>query len=319
VMRAPLARVGAVTPCRPLLLICCRLNPWRSSPPRPAPQEADRAMEWLSLSGDLTRENAVEQLLAQSTSADADSELCLHAGPVRRVDAVAAAAFRLRMARHHREHEQGTVTLVLPSEPEVAARLSALLDPPPERVTLAGQVDAQPPANYALVPATTVSDSHAAVALGGWTLEACERARISRRRRAFVTTAAMELADNAVIHAQKPTDPPVVALTSLARGRFIELAVLDTGRGIAESDDPRETLRAIPRRALDGEPGFLGDILQRARTARMQVQVQILAGTGRLLWTAMQHRTVVGRYLPGTTIIVRVAGERTVDRPSSSG
>jgi anti-sigma regulatory factor (Ser/Thr protein kinase) len=251
-------------------------------------------MEWLSLSGDLTRENAVEQLLAPSTSADADSELCLHAGPVRRVDAV---AFRLRMARHHREHEQGTVTLVLPSEPEVAARLSALLDPPPERVTLAGQVDAQPPANYALVPATTVSDSHAAVALGGWTLEACERARISRRRRAFITTAAMELADNAVIHAQKPTDPPVVALTSLARGRFIELAVLDTGRGIAESDDPRETLRAIPRRALDGE----------------------LAGTGRLLWTAMQHRTVVGRYLPGTTIIVRVAGERIVDRPSSSG
>jgi anti-sigma regulatory factor (Ser/Thr protein kinase) len=223
------------------------------------------------------------------------------------------------MARHHREHEQGTVTLVLPSEPEVAARLSALLDPPPERVTIVGQVDEQPPANYALVPATTVEDSHAAVALGSWTLEACERARISRKRSAFVTAAAMELADNAVVHAQAPTDPPVVAITSTARGRFIELAVIDTGRGIAESDDPREFLRTIPRRALDREPGFLGQTLQRARTARVQVQVQILAGTGRLLWTSMQHRTGVGRYLPGTTIVVRVADERSVGHSSTSG
>lgn len=276
-------------------------------------------MEWLSLSCDLTRENAVEQLLAPSTSADADSELCVHAGSVQRLDTVTAAAVRLRMARHHREHEQGTVTLVLPSEPDLAARLSALIDPLPDRVKLIGQVDEQPPANYALVPATTVEDSHAAVALGGWTLDACERARISRRRSAFITAAAMELADNAVVHAQAPSDPPVVALTSAARGRFIELAVLDTGRGIAESEDPRDFLRAIPRRALDAEPGFLGYILQRARVARVQAQVQILAGTGRLLWTSMQHRTVVGRYLPGTTVIVRIAGERSVDRPSSSG
>jgi hypothetical protein len=276
-------------------------------------------MEWLSLSGDLTRENAVEQLLAPSTSKDPDSELCVHTGSVRRLDAVTAAAIRLRMARHHREHAQGTVTLVLPNEAELAARLFALLDPLPDRVTLTEQVDEQPPANYSLVPATIVSDSHAAVALGGATLDACERARISRRRSIFTTEAAMELADNALLHAQAASVPPVVALTSVARGRLIELAVLDTGHGIAESDDPREALRAIPRRALDANPGFLSDILQRARAAHVQVQVQILAGTGRLLWTAMQHRTVVGRYLPGTTVIVRMAGERSVVRTSSSG
>jgi site-specific recombinase XerD len=73
-------------------------------------------MEWISLSGDLTRESAVERLLAPSTSVDADSELGMDAGPVRRVDAVAAAAVRLRMERHHREHEQGTVTLFLPND-----------------------------------------------------------------------------------------------------------------------------------------------------------------------------------------------------------
>jgi anti-sigma regulatory factor (Ser/Thr protein kinase)/ABC-type transporter Mla MlaB component len=276
-------------------------------------------MEWLSLSGDLIRENAIEQLLTPSTSADADSELCLHAGSVQRVDAVTAAAVRLRMARHQREHQQGTVTIVLPSDPQVAARLGALLDPLPGRVTFTEQVDEQPPANYAVVPATIVEDSYGAVALGGWTLDACERARISRRRSAFITAATMELADNAVVHAQAPSDPPVVAVTSEARGRLIELAVLDTGRGVAESEDPREFLRAIPRRALDGEPGFLGYILQRARVARVQVQVQILAGTGRLLWTSMQHRTVVGRYIPGTTVIVRIAGERSAEPPSSSG
>jgi ABC-type transporter Mla MlaB component len=135
-------------------------------------------MEWLSLGGDLTRESAVEQLLGPSTSDDADSELCLHALGVERIDAAAAAAFRLRMARHHREHGKGTVTLYLPTDAEVAARLSALLDPAPGWVTIMGQVEERPPANYALVPTTVVEDSNAAVALGGWTLEACERARM---------------------------------------------------------------------------------------------------------------------------------------------
>lgn len=276
-------------------------------------------MEWLSLSGDLTRDSAVEQLLAPSTSADADSELGLHADAVRRIDAVAAAAVRLRMARHHREHEQGTVTLMLPDESSAAVRLAALLDPLPERVTLAGQVNEQPPANYALVPATPVEDSHAAVALGSWTLEACERAGIARRRTAFVTAATMELADNAVVHAEAPTDAPVVAVTTATRGRVVEIAVVDTGRGIAESSDPREFLRTVPRRALDGEPGFLGNILQRAEKARVQVQVQIFAGMGRLLWTPMRHRTAIGRHLSGTTIVVRIAEEREVGRSSSFG
>jgi ABC-type transporter Mla MlaB component/anti-sigma regulatory factor (Ser/Thr protein kinase) len=285
---------------------------------RPALLEAERAMEWLSLRGDLTREHAVGQLLAPSTSADADSELCLHAEPVQRVDAAAAAALRLRMARHHREHEHGTVTLMLPSEPGLAARLSALLEPLPSWITLVGQVDAEPPANYALVPATVVEDSHGAVALGGWALEACERARIAVKRSAFIAATAMELADNAVVHAQDPTDSPVVAVTSTSRGRVVEVAVLDTGRGISESDAPREILRGIPRRALEGEPGFLGQILQRARKAHIHVQVQVLAGTGRLLWTPMQHRTVEGLYLPGTTIVVRVAEDHVAGRSSSS-
>jgi len=276
-------------------------------------------MEYLSLSGDLTRANAVEKVLTVSTSDDAASEICLDAGPVERIDAVAAAALRLRMARHHREHLQGTVTLVLPKEAEMAARLSALLDPPPERVTVVGHVNEQPPANYALVPATPVEDSHAAVALGSWTLEACEWAGIARRRTAFVTAATMELADNAVVHAEGPTDAPVVAVTTATRGRVVEIAVVDTGRGIAESSDPREFLRTVPRRALDGEPGFLGNILQRAEKARVQVQVQIFAGTGRLLWTPMRHRTAVGRHLSGTTVVVRIAEEREVVRSSSLG
>lgn len=274
--------------------------------------------EWLSLSGDLTRDRAVEQVLASSTSTDVDSELCLHLGHVERLDVVAAAAVRLRLSRHEREHPRGAVSLVLPGDSGVAARLVSLLDPLPERVTLAGETDADPPANYALVPATVVEDSHGAVALGGWTLEACERARIAARRSAFIAATAMELADNAVVHAEAPTDPPVVAVTSANRGLIVEVAVLDTGRGISESDDSREILRVIPRRALDGESGFLGQILQRARKADVRVQVQMLAGTGRLSWTSMRHRTVEGVYVPGTTVVVRIADERAIDHSSGS-
>jgi ABC-type transporter Mla MlaB component len=115
-------------------------------------------MEWLSLSGDLTRDRAVEQVLAPSTSSDVDSELCLHLSHVDRLDVVTAAAVRLRMVRHEREHPEGTVNLVLPSEPGAAARLATLLDPLSSRIKLAGQVDADAPANYALVPATVVDD-----------------------------------------------------------------------------------------------------------------------------------------------------------------
>jgi hypothetical protein len=208
---------------------------------------------------------------------------------------------------------------MVPSDSSVAVQLAALLGPLPERVTLAGQVNGEPPANYALVPATPVEDSHAAVALGSWTLDACERAGIARKRTAFVTAATMELADNAVVHAKGPTDAPVVAVTTATRGRVVEIAVLDTGRGVSESSDPREFLRTIPRRALDGKPGFLGNILQRARRADVQVQVQIFAGTGRLLWTPMRHRTRVGLRLSGTTVVVRIAAEREVGRSSSLG
>jgi hypothetical protein len=110
----------------------------------------------------------------------------------------------------------------------------------------------------------------------------------------------------------------VAAATSTRNGNVVEIAVLDTGRGIAESDAPRDFLRTIPRRALDGEPGFLGQILQRARSAQVQVHVQLFAGTGRLLWTSTQHRTTEARFLPGTTVIVRVAEEQPVGRSSSS-
>ena len=120
----------------------------------------------------------------------------------------------------------------------MAARLSALLDPPPERVTVVGQVNEQPPANYALVPATPVEDSHAAVALGSWTLGGVRTGGIPasdglrhgghdgacRQRRG---------------PAEGPTDAPVVAVTTATRGRVVEIAVVDTGRGIAESSDPR--------------------------------------------------------------------------------
>jgi anti-sigma regulatory factor (Ser/Thr protein kinase) len=277
-------------------------------------------MELLSLTGDLTRERALEQLLAPSTSAETDSEMCLYGGSVTRIDAVTAAALRIRLARHEREHPDGSVNLVLPSERDLAARLLALLDLSDTlraRINVTGEVSDNVPANYALVPASAIEDSHAAVALAGFALEACERARLSARRSAFVAAAAMELADNGLIHARQPTDLPVVAITSAPRGRVVDIAVLDTGNGICEAPDPAEILRTIPRRALRGEPGFLGDILQRARDARQQVQVQILAGTGRLLWTPMQHRTERRSYVPGTAVLVRVGGELPSTRSSS--
>ncbi|MHB1538176.1 MAG: hypothetical protein ACYCUM_12975 [Solirubrobacteraceae bacterium] len=74
-----------------------------------------------------------------------------------------------------------------------------------------------------------------AVALGNWMLDACERAGLDQKRSAFITATAMELADNAVVHTQEPTDAPIVAGVCFGRERVVEIAARDTGRGISES------------------------------------------------------------------------------------
>ncbi|MGA8363427.1 MAG: hypothetical protein WB709_02785 [Solirubrobacteraceae bacterium] len=268
-------------------------------------------MEFLSLTGEVTRARALEAILSQGTSEEQASELCIDAGMVRRVDVVTATATRMRIARHLREHTSGRVTLVTPQDDDVAARFIDLLlpldDATQERVTLVGSpADPRPPAHFALVSATVVPDPEAVLTLGEFTFEMCMRARISRRRAGFVAAATMELSDNALIHATDAPDQPVLAITSFGRQRFVEIAVTDAGSALSEANDPTTLVRTIPGRAVKGEPGFLGLIMQRAREAQVDVSVEMLAGTARLRWTAKAHRTERNRHVPGTTVVVRL-------------
>jgi anti-sigma regulatory factor (Ser/Thr protein kinase) len=262
-------------------------------------------MDMVSLSGALRGDRALEHLLAPSAMQGPTTELCLNAHSVDSIDVVAATATRMRIERHLREHPRGVVTIWMPQHAAVAARYFDVLNPLPERV----HVDAptsQPPAHFTLLPATPIADSEDAQLTGEVVLDACLRARIARRRAGYITEATMELADNAVIHAPDAPDPAVVAVSSFGRERTVEIAVTDAGAAISEADDPVALLGAIPGRALAGERGFLGLILTKGRAAGVDVSVRVVAGTARLLWTPMQHRTEQGRHVPGTTVIVRV-------------
>lgn len=260
----------------------------------------------LSFTGALTGERALEQLLQQTPVEDPDTELCLNMLTVESIDVVAAAAARMRVQRHLREHPQGTVTVWPPRFPGIASRLFALLGEFPERVHFEPP-DTAAPAHSILLPATEVVDSDGARLIGEVLLDACEEARISELRATYVTSAAMELADNAVTHAADAPDPPVVAVTSVGRERTVELAVTDAGVAISEQKDPSAFLRTIPGRVLDDHRGFLSTIMIKARQVEVDVIVRVVAGTGRLLWTPHQHRTGTGNYVPGTTVIVRIA------------
>jgi hypothetical protein len=142
---------------------------------------------------------------------------------------------------------------------------------------------------------------------GGYVFDACRKARISRQRARFISEATMELADNAVIHAADAADPPVLAVTSLGRERIVEVAVTDSGTTISEANDAPSLVRQIPGRAIAGEPGFLGQILRRGHEADVALTVEVFAGVARLVWTSAQHRTVRRRYVPGMTVVARIA------------
>lgn len=261
---------------------------------------------WLSLTGALTGEQALEQLLQPAPVEAPDTELCMNMLTVESIDVIGAAATRMRIQRHLREHPQGSVTIWPPRRAGVAPRLSALLGEFSERIHFEAP-DTETPAHSVLLPATEVVDSDRARLIAEWLLDECEKARISERRAAYVTAAAMELVDNAVTHAGDAPDPPVVAVASIGRERIVEVVVNDSGTGISELEDPNALLALIPGRVLDGHRGFLSTVMIKAREARVDVIVRIVAGTGRLLWTPKQHRTESGNYVPGTTVIVRIA------------
>jgi anti-sigma regulatory factor (Ser/Thr protein kinase) len=259
----------------------------------------------VSLSGHLQGDRALEQLLAASVAQDPDSELCLNAVAVDAIDVAAATAARMRIERHMRMYPQGTVTMWLPSSAPVAARFYDILSPPRDRLWVE-RPPGRRPRHFALLPATPVADSESARLTGEVALDACLEARIAPPRARYIAAATMELADNAVVHAEGAEDPAIVAVSSVGRERTVEIAVTDAGRAISEAPDPAAILSEIPGRAIAGHPGFLGLILARGRDAGVDVSVWMAAGTGRLRWTRTQHRTERKLYVPGTTVIARV-------------
>jgi ABC-type transporter Mla MlaB component len=267
-----------------------------------------RDFDILSLSGSLERDRALEALLAPSTMQGDDAELCINARAVNSIDVVTATAMRMRIERHLREYPRGFVSIWLPSQAAIAARFYDILEPLPAQVAVHPGLATNPPAHFTLLPATPLKDSEDARLIGEVVLDECLKARVSRRRAGDLTEATMVLTDHALLHAGSALDPPVVAVSSFGRERIVEIAVTDAGTGISEAADPAALLRTIPGRALKGERGFLGLILNRALAAGVDAQVQILAGTGRLLWTSTQHRTERRRSVPGTTVVVRIGG-----------
>jgi anti-sigma regulatory factor (Ser/Thr protein kinase) len=274
----------------------------------PAEESSDTNMPYdmVSLAGPLRGDRALEELLAPSATQGEDAELCLNAHLVDSIDVVGATATRMRIHRHLREHPRGNVAIWLPQDAAVAARFYDMLRPLPDRVDVGEVPKSRAAAHFTLLPATLITDSEDAQLAGEVVLDACINARIARPRAGYITEATMELADNAVIHAGDAADPAVVAVSSFGRPLIVEIAVTDAGEAISEAENSLATLGAIPGRALSGERGFLGLILNKGRSAGVDVTVRIAAGTGRLLWTPTQHRTGRERYVAGTTVVARV-------------
>jgi anti-sigma regulatory factor (Ser/Thr protein kinase) len=258
----------------------------------------------ISVSGSVRREAALTSFLSAEPAGEPDTELMIHAPGVERVDVVTGAAARMRIARHMRKHPDGGVTIIPPRDGAVAGRLIDLLWPLPEGVNLTAQEDPGERPRYALVPATQIKDAEDAHLAGESALEACEAARVSEDRASIIALAVMDVAENALLHAVDPEDPPVVAATVSGRERFVEVAVVDSGCGISEAESPEELLAGLPA-PLNGA-GILPELLRLGKRDDLNVRIEILAGTGRLRWRWNGHATTTGVYVPGTTVVVTV-------------
>ncbi len=261
-------------------------------------------VEWLSVAGDLTRAAAMGSLLRPS---EGHPSLVVVASGVEQVDAVTGTATRMRTARHAREQPGGKVMITLPTKASSAERFLELLSPLPDGVTAMREPAptlADSP-RFALVPATVISDDESAVVAGAYALEACDQARISEVRSNLVAWAVVELASNALQHAEAAEDPPVVAVTVAGRERRLEVAVTDTGRGFSEGEDTPARLAALPDPVGSVTP--LAELLRRGAIRDIDVSLEVIAGTGRLRWTQFNHRASSAVWVPGTTVVARVA------------
>jgi len=264
----------------------------------PEPAES----EWLSLVGDLRRRVALQCLLGES---EGHSELVVFAPQVERVDAVAGAALRVRIDRHLRQFPDGRVMIEPPTRSLPAEHLRELITPLPEGVTFGEHDREDEIARFALVPATIVQDHEAAVAAAGYALEACEHARIADRRANLAAAAVAELSNNALQHAAGSDQAPAVAVTVSGRERVIEVAVVDLGTGISSSERPADALTHIA--SPEHGNGFLADFLRRGSKRDLDVSIEILSGTATLRRTWAAHRTENGSFVPGTTVVARIA------------
>ena len=249
-------------------------------------------------------EGALTSFLGDEPEGEADAELMVYASGVDRVDVLSGAALRMRIARHLRKHPQGGVTITPPNDRLAAERLLDLISDLPERVSVMAGVQRPQPGRYALIPATQVRDAEGAHLVGEAALTACEAARVSDERASIVALAVMDLTENALLHAVEPEDPPVVAATVVGRERLVQVAVLDSGRGISEARSPEELLAGLPS-PLNGA-GILPELLRRGRRDDLRVRIEVLAGTARLRWRWNGHATTKGVYVPGTTVVVSV-------------
>lgn len=258
----------------------------------------------ISVSGSVGGEAALTSFLGSEPTGERDTDLMIHASGVERVDVVTGAAARMRIARHLRKHPDGGVTITPPRASVAAGRLLDLLSPLPEGVMLTAQEDARERPRYALIPATQIKDAEGAHLAGEFALEACEAARVSDERATVIALAAMDIAENALLHAAEAEDPPVVAATVSGRERLVEIAVVDSGRGISEAQSAEKLLAALPSPQTGA--GILPELLRLGKRHDLKVRIEILAGTGRLRWRWNGHRTTRGVYVPGTTVIVTV-------------
>jgi anti-sigma regulatory factor (Ser/Thr protein kinase) len=257
----------------------------------------------LGITGDARREFAPISLLRQPAIR---SHLSLFATGATNVDVVTGTSARLAIARHLRQAPGGDVEITLPARAEVAEEFLELLGQLPPETTLVGAVPRlHDPPRHVVLPATPVASPSEANSVAARALDACDRLGLPLGRANLVWWGIVELTANALEHASAADDPPFVAATIFGDDPIVEVAVSDLGRGWSETSDVSKLLAELP--GLRGGEVGLADFIRRGAQQDVAVRLEVIAGTGRLRWTRTSHAASAAQWVPGTTVIARVA------------
>lgn len=219
-------------------------------------------------------------------------EVLLRGEPLEKIDAWGGASLRC-LIEYLGRYRQGRTHLWACDDADAWRHLCAFLaEDRPAHLILPPDVDgvleSSPP--EVVLPALPVRSEEKALELAGRVLDTCGEMPVAAR---FVAKYLPVLVMNSLEHADSPV-PPVVCAYHDRENEVLQLVVVDLGRRKAPF-----TQRTLTKRVESPSDGSLKTLVESAKERKLNVSLDIVAGSGCLHWRNGSRRAATAEKIFG--------------------